>query len=78
MNLSFPKKILQGIIFNKLIPELKNPSPFLGEIPKDYEISQFSEILLCGTGRGVAPLQNYLNLAGLQTQTTLLKNKITL
>jgi branched-subunit amino acid aminotransferase/4-amino-4-deoxychorismate lyase len=25
-------------------------------MPQDQEISSFSEILLCGTGRGIAPL----------------------
>ena len=56
------KKILQGIVINKLIPELKKSFTILREIPKDYEISQFSEILLCGTGRGVAPLQELSEL----------------
>ena len=56
------KKILQGIVINKLIPELKKSFTILRGIPKDYEISQFSEILLCGTGRGVAPLQELSEL----------------
>ena len=53
---------MQGIVINKLIPELKKSFTILREIPKDYEISQFSEILLCGTGRGVAPLQELSEL----------------
>ncbi|MGY8713532.1 MAG: hypothetical protein ACKVJ1_06600, partial [Verrucomicrobiia bacterium] len=30
--------------------------PIIRSIPKDHDLDQYNEILLCGTGRGVAQL----------------------
>jgi branched-subunit amino acid aminotransferase/4-amino-4-deoxychorismate lyase len=49
-------KILQGITVQKILPLLHEKFPISRGIPKDQEVSEFDEILLCGTGRGVAPL----------------------
>jgi branched-subunit amino acid aminotransferase/4-amino-4-deoxychorismate lyase len=49
-------KILQGITLQKILPLLHEKFSISRGIPKDQEVSEFDEILLCGTGRGVAPL----------------------
>ena len=50
------KRILQGITLQKLLPVLTNEFSVTRGIPDDQNVSQFDEILLCGTGRGLAPL----------------------
>lgn len=56
------KRILQGIILRQLLPLLNNTFSIIRGSPVDQDISQFQEILLCGTGRGVAPLQKLSEL----------------
>jgi branched-subunit amino acid aminotransferase/4-amino-4-deoxychorismate lyase len=56
-NLIIPeKRILQGITLRHLISRLQDSFSIIRSSPLDQDISQFDEILLCGTGRGVAPL----------------------
>ena len=56
-NLMIPeKRILQGITLRHLIPRLIDSFSITRSSPLDQDISQFDEILLCGTGRGIAPL----------------------
>ncbi|MDA7757508.1 aminotransferase class IV [Opitutales bacterium] len=50
------KWVLNGIILQKLLPQLRDNFSITRGIPQDQEISSFTEILLCGTGRGIAPL----------------------
>jgi branched-subunit amino acid aminotransferase/4-amino-4-deoxychorismate lyase len=50
------KCVLNGIILQKILPFLEEHFSVTRAIPKDQEISSFNEIILCGTGRGVAPL----------------------
>ena len=52
------KKILAGVTLQKLIPSLKENFSVTRRIPTDQEIGDFDEILLCGTGRGVAPMKS--------------------
>ena len=56
-NLLIPDdRILKGIILQKLKPFLNREFSVQAGRPQDQDLSTFSEILLCGTGRGVAPL----------------------
>jgi len=56
-NLMIPeKRILQGITLRHLIPQLLDSFSITRSSPLDQDISQFDEVLLCGTGRGIAPL----------------------
>ena len=48
--------ILQGIVLRKLIPFLESEFSVTRSSPKENDIPEFDEIVLCGTGRGVAPL----------------------
>jgi 4-amino-4-deoxychorismate lyase len=48
--------ILQGIVLNKLLPYLEAEFSVTRGTPLEQELSDFDEIILCGTGRGVAPL----------------------
>ena len=50
------KKILIGITLQKLLPLLDSDFSIIRKTPTDQEVFEFDEILLCGTGRGVAPL----------------------
>jgi len=55
--LLIPEKfILQGIILRKLLPLLNSEFSITRGAPQDNDLSDFDEILLCGTGRGVSPL----------------------
>ena len=55
--LLIPEKfILQGIVLNKLIPFLTSEFSVTRGTPLEQEVRDFDEIILCGTGRGVAPL----------------------
>jgi branched-subunit amino acid aminotransferase/4-amino-4-deoxychorismate lyase len=57
-NLLIPeKKILHGITLQNLMPYLKKDFTISTVIPNDQNILEFNEILLCGTGRGIAPLE---------------------
>ena len=49
-------KILHGITLQKILPLLHKNFSISRGIPNDQEVSEFDEILLCGTGRGIAPL----------------------
>ncbi len=56
-NLLIPeKRVLLGITLQKLLPLLSSEFFVRRGIPEDQNISQFDEILLCGTGRGLAPM----------------------
>ena len=56
-NLLIPEKfILQGVVLRQLLPLLQSEFSISRGSPKDSDLSDFSEILLCGSGRGVAPL----------------------
>jgi 4-amino-4-deoxychorismate lyase len=56
-NLLIPEKfILQGVVLRQLLPLLQSEFSITRGSPKDSDLSDFSEILLCGSGRGVAPL----------------------
>lgn len=56
-DLLIPEKfILQGIVLNQLIPFLECEFSVTRGAPKKKELRLFDEIILCGTGRGVAPL----------------------
>ena len=58
-NLMIPeKRILQGITLRHLISRLQDSFSITRSSPLDQDISQFDEVLLCGTGRGVAPLSS--------------------
>ena len=50
------KWVLNGIVLQQLLPFLRDRFTVTSGLPKDQDISSFDEILLCGTGRGVAPL----------------------
>jgi branched-subunit amino acid aminotransferase/4-amino-4-deoxychorismate lyase len=50
------KRILQGVILRNLLPKLSQNYTIIRSTPIDQEIYKFKEIILCGTGRGVAPL----------------------
>ena len=50
------KWVLSGIILQKLLPFLEERFSVTRAIPKDQDLSSFDEIILTGTGRGVAPL----------------------
>jgi branched-subunit amino acid aminotransferase/4-amino-4-deoxychorismate lyase len=56
-NLLIPEQfILQGIVLRKLIPYIEAEFSVTRGSPKENELHLFDEIILCGTGRGVAPL----------------------
>jgi len=62
-NLVIPeKRILQGVVLRQILPRLQNDFPIKRATPLDQEISQFEEIILCGTGRGIAPLMGLSEL----------------
>ena len=68
-NLLIPDdRILKGIILQKLKPFLNREFSVQAGRPQDQDLSTFSEILLCGTGRGVAPL-NALSELGWSSQS---------
>ena len=50
------KWVLNGIVLQQLLPFLRDRFKVTSGLPKDQDISSFDEILLCGTGRGIAPL----------------------
>jgi branched-subunit amino acid aminotransferase/4-amino-4-deoxychorismate lyase len=50
------KQILQGIVLRHLLPALSKNYQIIRTTPKDQDLAQYDEILLCGTGRGVAHL----------------------
>ena len=50
------KQILPGVILSHLLPALAHSFRIIRATPKAHDLSQYNEILLCGTGRGVAPL----------------------
>ena len=52
------KSVLQGIVLQKILPYLDDSFEILRGTPLDQDIPSFTEILLCGTGRGVAPLNS--------------------
>jgi branched-subunit amino acid aminotransferase/4-amino-4-deoxychorismate lyase len=55
--LIIPEKwVLNGIVLQKLMPFLEKRFSVSRAIPQDQDITSFDEIILCGTGRGVAPL----------------------
>ena len=55
--LLIPEKfILQGVVLRQLLPLLQQNFPVTRGAPRDTDLSTFTEILLCGSGRGVAPL----------------------
>ena len=55
--LLIPEKfILQGVVLRQLLPLLQQNFSVTRGTPKDSDLSTFDEILLCGSGRGVAPL----------------------
>jgi branched-subunit amino acid aminotransferase/4-amino-4-deoxychorismate lyase len=54
--LIIPEKwVLNGIVLQKLMPFLEKRFSVSRAIPQDQDITSFDEIILCGTGRGVAP-----------------------
>jgi branched-subunit amino acid aminotransferase/4-amino-4-deoxychorismate lyase len=56
-NLVIPDKhILLGVILRQMTPLLQNYFSITRSIPFGQNLSRFEEILLCGTGRGIAPL----------------------
>ena len=62
-NLLIPDdRILKGIVLQKLKPLLSREFSVTAGRPQDQDLSTFSEILLCGTGRGVAPLTSLSEL----------------
>ena len=63
------KKILQGIVINKLIPELKNPLLFSGKFPKIMKFLNLVKFYYAEPVAALLPCRDYLNLVGLQTQT---------
>jgi branched-subunit amino acid aminotransferase/4-amino-4-deoxychorismate lyase len=62
-NLLIPDdRILNGIVLQKIKPLLGREFSVTTGRPQDQDLSTFSEILLCGTGRGVAPLTSLSEL----------------
>ena len=62
-DLLIPEKfILQGVVLRQLLPLLQSEYSITRGSPKDSDLSDFNEILLCGTGRGVAPLTDLSEL----------------
>ena len=51
------KRILKGIILTHILPFLSELYTISHGSPTDQELNDFDEILLCGTGRGIAPLK---------------------
>jgi 4-amino-4-deoxychorismate lyase len=75
-NLLIPEKfILQGIILRKLLPLLNSEFSITRGAPQDNDLSDFDEILLCGTGRGVAPL-SALSELGWNSRGDILFNQV--
>ena len=67
-NLLIPDdRILKGIVLQNLMPLLHDEFSVRAGRPKDQDLAPFSEILLCGTGRGIAPL-NALSELGWSSQ----------
>lgn len=56
------KQILPGVILSHLLPDLAHSFRIIRATPKAHDLSQYHEILLCGTGRGVAPLSGLTEL----------------
>ena len=50
------KRILNGITLQQLLPILATEFRIIRGTPQDQDIFEFEEILLCGTGRGIATL----------------------
>jgi len=75
-NLLIPEKfILQGIVLRQLLPLLQSKFSITRGSPKDSDLSDFSEILLCGSGRGVAPLSSLSEL-GWSTRSDTVFNQV--
>jgi len=56
-NLLIPDQfILQGIVLNKLMPFIGSEFSVTRGSPNKKDLGHFDEIILCGSGRGVAPL----------------------
>ena len=49
--------ILPGIVLGKLLPYLESEYSVTRGSPQANELPEFDEIILCGTGRGIAPLE---------------------
>ena len=70
--LLIPKSaILPGIVLRKLLPYLESEFSVARGSPQANELPEFDEIILCGTGRGVAPL-----VALPELEWTSLKNQV--
>ena len=48
--------ILPGIVLQKILPYLESEFSVTRGSPQAKELPEFDEIILCGTGRGIAPL----------------------
>ena len=59
----------------KILPNLRETFSISREIPHDEEIKDYSEILLCGTGRGIAPISSIPEL-GWKSQGNEIFNEI--
>ena len=61
------------MVIRHLIPQLSQNYKIIRSTPIDQEISKFNEILLCGTGRGVAPLTSLPELGWSSTSDNTFK-----
>ncbi len=67
------KNILQGVVLGQILPKLSENYEIIRSTPTDQEIYKFKEILLCGTGRGVAPLASLPELEWSSTSDNIFK-----
>ncbi len=67
------KRILKGVVLRKMLPQLSDLYSVIHASPSDQEINEFDEILLCGTGRGIAPLESLPELGWSSTSESAFK-----
>lgn len=67
------KRVLNGIVQQKLLPILQDNFFVTRSTPQDQDVTSFDEIILCGTGRGVAPLASLPELGWTSKQNDVFK-----
>ena len=67
------KQILRGVVLSQLLPALAHSFRIIRATPKAHDLSQYNEIILCGTGRGVAPLSALPEVNWSSSSDTVLK-----
>ena len=65
--------VLRGIVLNQLLPRLEEHFSIIRSRPAKQEVTDYEEILLCGTGRGVSPLRSIPELGWKSTSGSTFK-----